>query len=77
VGDVFYLAQHAQERMWRVEAILALGRMKYFVGEGGRRGDQRGATRHLKQHALDKDPVIRAAAKAALELTREQMRTLG
>lgn len=77
VGDVFYLAENATERMWRVEAILALGRMQYFVGEGGRRGDQRGATRHLKQHALDQDPVIRAAAKAALELTREQMRTLG
>ncbi len=77
VGDVFHLAEHAEERMWRVEAIFALGRMQYFVGEGGRRGDQRGATRHLEQHALDKDPVIRAAAKAALELTREQMRTLG
>ncbi|HEV2294248.1 MAG TPA: hypothetical protein VGR35_10350 [Tepidisphaeraceae bacterium] len=77
VGDMFYLAGHAKERMWRVEAILALGRMQYFVGEGGRRADQRGATRHLKQHAMDKDPAIRAAAKAALELTREQMRTLG
>ena len=74
---MFYLAENGSERMWRVEAILALGRMQYFVGAGGRRGDQRGATRQLKQHALDKDPVIRAAAKAALELTREQMRTLG
>ena len=77
VGDVFHLADRAAERTWRVEAILALGRMQYFVGEGGRRGDQRGATRQLKQHASDKDPVIRAAANAALSLTREQMRTLG
>jgi len=76
-GDVFYLADHADDRMWRVEAILALGRMRFFVGEGRRLGDQRGATRQLKQLLNDKHPVIRAAAKAALDLTREQMRTLG
>jgi hypothetical protein len=76
-GDVFYLADRGKERMWRVEAIFALGRMRYFVGEGGRIGDQRGAERRLKTYLNDKDPVIRAAAKAALDLTREQMRTLG
>jgi hypothetical protein len=76
-GDVFYLAERAGDRMWRVEAILALGRMRFFVGEARRLGDQRGATRQLKQLMNDKDPVIRAAAKAALDLTREQMRTLG
>ncbi len=76
-GDAFYLAENAQERVWRVEAILAMGRMRFFVGTNGRIGDQRGATRALRRIAEDKDPVIRAAAKAALELTREQMRTLG
>jgi hypothetical protein len=76
-GDMFYLADHATERMWRVEAILALGRMRFFVGEGRRAGDQRGASRALTRHAASNDPVIRAAAKAAQELTREQMRTLG
>lgn len=76
-GDAFYLADNAKDRMWRVEAIFALGRMRYFVGEGGRIGDQRGATRKLRRLVEDKDPVIRAAAKAALELTREQMRMLG
>ncbi|MGB7157556.1 MAG: hypothetical protein WBD40_05790 [Tepidisphaeraceae bacterium] len=76
-GDVFYIAENARERMWRVEAILSLGRMRFFVGEGGRIGDQRGAERALKRYAQDTDPVIRAAAKAALELTREQMRMLG
>jgi hypothetical protein len=76
-GDVFYLAEHASERMWRVEAMFALGRMRYFVGQGGRLGDQRGAERQLKRYANDPDPVVRAAAKAGLALTREQMRTLG
>ena len=76
-GDVFYLAEHASERMWRVEAMFALGRMRYFVGRGGKLGDQRGAERELKRYANDPDPVVRAAANAALALTREQMRTLG
>ncbi len=76
-GDVFLLADGAKERVWRVEAILALGRMRFFVGEGRRIGDQRGAEHRLKEHLNDKDPVIRTAAKAALDLTREQMRSLG
>jgi len=76
-GDVFYIADNARERVWRVEAILSLGRMRFFVGEGGRIGDQRGAAKQLKRYLEDQDPVIRAAAKAALDLTREQMRMLG
>ena len=76
-GDVFYIAENARERMWRVEALLSLGRMRYFVGTEGRIGNQRGAERYLKKYVNDTDPVIRAAAKAALELTREQMRMLG
>src|SRR5206468_10793092 len=73
-GDVFYLAQHAGDRVWRVEAIFALGRMKYFVGLNGRTGDQRGATRKLKKLADDPDPVIRAAATSARDLTLEEYR---
>jgi hypothetical protein len=76
-GDAFYLAENAKDRMWRVEAVFALGRMRYFVGENGRIGDQRGAARKLRVLLNDKDPVIRAAAKAALDLTPEQMRMLG
>ena len=35
-GDVMYLAEHAPERLWRIEAVFALGRMRFFVGENGR-----------------------------------------
>ena len=34
-GDVFELAKHSKERTWRVEAILALGRLRFFAGAGG------------------------------------------
>ena len=74
-GDVFELARRSQERMWRVEAILQLGRVRYFAGEGGTSGNQRAATALVtKLAAEDPDPIIRAAATAARDLTAEQHR---
>jgi hypothetical protein len=73
-GDVFYLAQRAGDRVWRVEAIFALGRMKYFVGSEGRAADQRGAPRMLQKLTEDPDPVIRAAGIAARDLTIDEYR---
>jgi len=72
-GDVFYFARHCPERMWRVEAILKLGRYRF---NAGRVADQRGATKLLKQLSQDPDPVIRAAAAAALKLTAQEYRLL-
>jgi tetratricopeptide (TPR) repeat protein len=72
-GDVFYFARHCPERMWRVEAILKLGRYRF---NAERVGDQRGATKLLKQLSQDADPVIRAAADAALKLTAQEYRWL-
>lgn len=73
-GDIFYFATHAQERMWRIEAIFALGRMRYFVGDNGRIGDQRGAVRLLKKLSRDNDPLIHLAATEAEDMTIEQYR---
>jgi hypothetical protein len=73
-GDIFYIADHAKERMWRIEAIFALGRMRYFVGDNGRPGDQRGASRTLKKLEQSPDPMISLAATQASELTLEQYR---
>lgn len=75
-GDYFYFAKHAKERVWRVEAILALGRLQYYVGENGRAADQSGAKRTLRELAEDTDPVIRTAAIAARDLTLDQYRQL-
>ena len=73
-GDVFHIARSAKERMWRVEAILKLGRMRY---NAARLADQQAATRALEQLSDDPDPVIRAAANAARNLSIEQYRMLG
>ena len=76
-GDIFEIANRSQERMWRVEAILKLGRMKFDVGGNrGRFGDQAGAKRYLKSRVSDPDPFIKTAAKAAKDLTIEQYRSM-
>jgi hypothetical protein len=74
-GDVFELAKRSKERMWRVEAMLALGRMRHFAGAGGTAANQRAANAFLADVAENEaDPVVRAAAQSARELTVEQHR---
>ena len=76
-GDIFEIANRSNEKMWRVEAILKLGRMKYDVGgSSGRFGDQMGAKRYIKSRLNDPDPMIKRAANAAKELTIEQYRSM-
>jgi hypothetical protein len=72
-GDIRALAIEARERMWRVEATLALGRQRYFVG---RAGDRRAAIRLLEKLARDADPAVQLAAKEALSLTPQMYRQL-
>lgn len=76
IGDYFHFARYAKDRMWRVEAILALGRLQYFVGQNGRAADQTGARKELNELADDPDPLVRCAAKAARDLTIEQYRQI-
>jgi len=77
-GDIFAFAKNSQDRVWKVEAILKLGRMRYSVGTGGRAGDQKGADRLLREiiDSPSSDPVLKKAAQLALDLTVEQYRTL-
>lgn len=72
-GDILALARGSPETMWRGEAILALGRMKYNTS---RRGDQLAAARELQQWTTDPNPAIRAAANTAASLTQEQYRAI-
>jgi hypothetical protein len=72
-GDVFRFATLAKERMFRVEAILKLGRYRF---DAARQADQIAAPRFLRRMATDPDPVIRAAATAAGGLTVEQYRMI-
>lgn len=75
-GDIFVFAQKSQEPLWRTEAILKLGRQRFFSTRGG---DQRGAMRILRQLAENPEepPAVHAAAEAARSLTIEEYRQLG
>ncbi len=76
-GDVFVFAQSPGERLWRVEAILKLGRMRYNIGENGRAGDQFAVMRVLKSiEKSETDPVILRALKLAKELDLETHRKI-
>jgi hypothetical protein len=72
-GDVAWFARHAEDRMWRVEAIFKMGRYRF---NAGRIGDQHAAELLLKDLCDDPDPVIQTAARAARDLTIEQYRML-
>jgi len=72
-GDIFRFARLAKERMFRVEAILKLGRYRF---DAARAADQLAAPRFLRQFQHDPDPAIQAAANAAANLTIEQYRMI-
>jgi hypothetical protein len=77
VGDIFVIAEHSKERMWRVEAIRKLGMMRFAAMRGKRKGDQLGSLRAVRKYAQDpNDPVIAAAGKAASALTEGEFRMM-
>ena len=75
-GDLFYIERNSQERMYRVEAIFALGRMRYYAGADGRIGNQSGAIQELKRLTKNSDPIIQLAASQGRDLTIEQYRAI-
>jgi hypothetical protein len=72
-GDILALARGSPETMWRGEAILALGRMKYNTPH---RGDQLAAAREVQQWTNDPNLAVRAAANAAAALTLQQYKSM-
>jgi len=72
-GDIFRFSTKAQERMFRVEAILKLGRYRF---DAARPADQLAAPRFLRTLSQDSDPPVRTAAQAGAALTIEQYRMI-
>ncbi|MGE5608810.1 MAG: hypothetical protein ACM359_06130, partial [Bacillota bacterium] len=72
-GDLLALAEKGGDAMWRVEAVLALGRCKYAAERGA---DQRAAKQMLDKLSGSGEPRIRLAAEAGRELTIVQYRKL-
>jgi hypothetical protein len=78
-GDIFAIAKDTSvERVWRVQAILHLGRYKWNVADG-HRGDQVWGHRVLKTlknsvETANGDSAVQAAIDAAMNLTLDQQR---
>lgn len=74
-GDVYTLTgRDNRERLWRIEAILALGKHRFNIG---RDADQLIVPRRLAElEPGETDPAILAAINAAKNLTLEQFRTV-
>jgi tetratricopeptide (TPR) repeat protein len=73
-GDVFDIAANPNAgRVWRVEAILHLGRYRYNVADG-HRGDQLAVEGRLRQleEQTGPDLVLHTAIHVAQHLTSEQ-----
>lgn len=63
----------ACDRVWRVQATLALGRMKYNAARYGDRGETMRVLRRLQKGS---DPVLALAAKVAEEQTWPQLQNI-
>ena len=76
-GDILDLALHSKEPMWRTEALLKLGRMRWMMGV--KYGDQKWSLRVLKQVAEEQSAPenVKAAAVAGRDMTVEQFRMFG
>ncbi|MGA3066781.1 MAG: hypothetical protein ABSF29_08045 [Tepidisphaeraceae bacterium] len=72
-GDIFQFATQSQDRMIQVEAVLALGRLRF---DAARNADQQAAPRYIAKAAASPDPAVQAAAAAAGGLTLEQYRMI-
>jgi len=72
-GDVFNLAANHEDRAIRVEAIVVLGIIRH--GQIGR-GDQRMVRKLIDQKLRSSDELEAAAAKAADEMTQEDLRMM-
>jgi hypothetical protein len=73
-GDLQAIISDSREHTWRIEAILALGRMRYFTGDPPSPANRRAALRKLRMLSSDGDTATNTAARAALALTPEQYR---
>jgi len=68
-GDVFNVARNDRDRAWRVQAVLALGIMKAQPQGVMARADERITRKLIEKFLNDPEPLIRAAAEAARDLT--------
>lgn len=74
-GDIYLVVEGDEDRAMRVQALLALGVVRYT--HRNRSGDVTRTNELLAKYVNSDDPMIAAAAKAARELTRIEFNVVG
>jgi len=73
-GDLWNLAEHDEDRAWRIEGVMWLGVAKWTeVSEGPER---RAIQKFLQKKATSPDAVMAKRAKIAADFTRMDVRTM-
>lgn len=71
-GDLYVVIEGDEDRAFRVQALLALGVVRYT--HRGRSADVRYTDKLLEKYAKSEDRLLAAAAKAAKELTKTELK---
>jgi len=74
IGNLLEYAYDDKDYSWRIEAILALGRVKYMPNRG--KGNDRAVRSCIEDLKGHKDPMIAEAAAAADKYTREDVKQM-
>ena len=74
-GDIYLVVEGDEDRAMRVQALLALGVVRYTHRH--RSGDVTRTNALLAKYVNNEDPMIAAAAKAARDLTRTEFNLVG
>ena len=73
-GDLWNLAEHDEDRAWRIEGVMWLGVAKWTeVSEGPERT---AIQKFLQKKATSPDAVMAKRAKIAADFTRMDVRTM-
>ena len=73
IGDVLNVAMHDQDISWKLEATLALGRLKWNARTTG---NKKAILRAIEELKGSQDQLIREAAQIADAFTAEDVRAL-
>ncbi len=74
-GDVLRMAESEEDHAWKVQAVLTLGAMKFRCVNS--RGNIKKTFSLIQRYLRSDDPLLKAAAECANELTIEQYQSLG
>ena len=75
VGDLLNMAANDNDLMWRIEAIRQLGLARAAMSKGGKKADRKAIESLLVGFRNQDDPMLKAAADLASNMTVQDVRS--